>query len=81
MEYSPEHVSDVSSAQPEHSDVDIIQDLKPKQEPDSQPEANLTKGLTVPDPNDFPDGGLDAWLVVAGVFFATFCSFGWVNCK
>jgi hypothetical protein len=31
--------------------------------------------------SDFPDGGLQAWLVVAGGFFAVFSSFGWINCK
>lgn len=35
-------------------------------------------------PNDaqsFPDGGLQAWLVVLGAFFGLFISFGWTNCK
>ncbi|KAL4904772.1 hypothetical protein BDW74DRAFT_153477 [Aspergillus multicolor] len=27
-----------------------------------------------------PDGGLQAWSVVAGSFFSLFVSFGWVNC-
>jgi hypothetical protein len=27
-----------------------------------------------------PDGGLKAWSVVAGGFFALFVSFGWINC-
>lgn len=34
-------------------------------------------------PNDaqsFPDGGLQAWLVVLGAFFGLFISFGWTNC-
>ncbi|KAI5919343.1 major facilitator superfamily domain-containing protein [Camillea tinctor] len=31
-------------------------------------------------PADFPDGGLEAWLVVFGGFLALFCSFGLVNC-
>ncbi|RAH57317.1 MFS monocarboxylate transporter [Aspergillus piperis CBS 112811] len=30
--------------------------------------------------NDFPDGGLRAWLVVVGAFFGLFTSFGWTNC-
>ena len=29
---------------------------------------------------DFPDGGLEAWLVVSGAFCCLFCSFGWINC-
>jgi hypothetical protein len=32
------------------------------------------------DPSAFPDGGSEAWLVVAGAFCSVFCSFGWVNC-
>ena len=32
------------------------------------------------DPSQFPDGGLKAWLVVAGAFCCLFCSFGWINC-
>jgi hypothetical protein len=31
-------------------------------------------------PADFPDGGFEAWLVVAGAWCALFCSFGWINC-
>lgn len=28
---------------------------------------------------DFPDGGLQAWLVVSGAFCCLICSFGWIN--
>lgn len=31
--------------------------------------------------DDFPDGGLRAWSVVAGAWAANMCSFGWINCK
>ena len=31
-------------------------------------------------PADFPDGGFEAWVVVAGCWCALFCSFGWINC-
>lgn len=31
-------------------------------------------------PADFPDGGIEAWLVVLGGWCALFCSFGWINC-
>jgi hypothetical protein len=34
-----------------------------------------------PDPTAFPDGGWEAWLVVAGGFCTLFCSFGWINCE
>ncbi|RDW63988.1 hypothetical protein BP5796_10490 [Coleophoma crateriformis] len=52
-------------------------------------EADLEKGGIVPpkpaapggfNPADFPDGGLEAWLVVAGAFCCLFVSFGWINC-
>ncbi|TKA78607.1 hypothetical protein B0A49_02698 [Cryomyces minteri] len=32
------------------------------------------------DPSQFPDGGLEAWMVIAGGFCCLFCSFGWINC-
>ncbi|GAW13492.1 hypothetical protein ANO14919_028780 [Xylariales sp. No.14919] len=32
-------------------------------------------------PEDFPDGGLEAWLVVLGGSLILFCSFGIVNCS
>ncbi|KAG5980143.1 hypothetical protein E4U43_006778, partial [Claviceps pusilla] len=31
------------------------------------------------DDDDFPDGGVDAWLVVLGAWCVSFCSFGWIN--
>lgn len=31
--------------------------------------------------NDFPDGGMRAWSVVAGAWAANICTFGWINCK
>ncbi|KAG4437314.1 hypothetical protein IFR05_007210 [Cadophora sp. M221] len=33
-----------------------------------------------PDPNEFPDGGFQAWFCIAGGFCTVFSSFGWVNC-
>ncbi|KAI1114021.1 monocarboxylate permease-like protein [Nemania sp. NC0429] len=32
-------------------------------------------------PADFPDGGLEAWLVVVGGVLILFCSFGLINCS
>ncbi|KAK0112806.1 hypothetical protein ONS95_014536 [Cadophora gregata] len=32
------------------------------------------------DPNEFPDGGFQAWFCIAGGFCTVFSSFGWVNC-
>ncbi|RDW75500.1 hypothetical protein BP6252_06642 [Coleophoma cylindrospora] len=75
-----------SSDWPESSDVETAQDSKIGPGPDPQiesppePETKLEKALTGPNPNDYPDGGFEAWLVVAGGFCAVFCSFGWINC-
>lgn len=52
-------------------------------------EADLEKSGVIPKPEpvvgginpaDFPDGGLEACLVVLGAWFCLFCSFGWINC-
>ena len=37
------------------------------------------KTLGPMDPSSFPDGGMEAWLVVTGGFACLFCSFGWLN--
>ncbi|KAI1505079.1 major facilitator superfamily domain-containing protein [Biscogniauxia marginata] len=59
-------------------------------EPENAIEADMEKGGVVAatpqqqpggiNPADFPDGGLEAWLVVFGGFLALFCSFGLANC-
>jgi len=58
-------------------------------EPEIEAEADLEKGGVIPkstpapggvNPADFPDGGLEAWLVVLGGWCCLFCSFGWINC-
>ncbi|KAI1210267.1 MFS general substrate transporter [Annulohypoxylon truncatum] len=58
-------------------------------EPENVIEADMEKGGVVPlppsgppgfNPADFPDGGIVAWLVVAGGFCALFSTFGLVNC-
>lgn len=55
----------------------------------AEAEADLEKGGAIPkaapvaggvNPADFPDGGLEAWLVVAGGWCCLFTSFGWINC-
>ncbi|PBP18749.1 MFS general substrate transporter, partial [Diplocarpon rosae] len=52
-------------------------------------EADLEKAGVVPkstpapggvNPADFPDGGLEACMVVLGGWLCLFCSFGWINC-
>ncbi|KAI4861671.1 MFS general substrate transporter [Hypoxylon rubiginosum] len=62
-------------------------------EPENVVEAEMEKGgiAAVPqqpaggpppgfNPADFPDGGMEAWLVVAGGFCALFSTFGLINC-
>ncbi|KAI1817670.1 monocarboxylate permease-like protein [Poronia punctata] len=40
----------------------------------------LPSGPGAFNPADFPDGGREAWLVVAGASLILFCSFGLINC-
>ncbi len=59
-------------------------------EPANVVEADLEKAGVVPpeqpaappgfNPADFPDGGVEAWLVVAGGWCGLFCTFGLINC-
>lgn len=62
-------------------------------DPENVIEADMEKGGVVPSkptepagappglsPADFPDGGLEAWLVVLGGWCALFCTFGLINC-
>jgi hypothetical protein len=54
-------------------------------EPQSRPDLPVEKNSAQDNKptSDFgppPDGGLEAWSVVAGGFFAVFASFGWINC-
>lgn len=55
----------------------------------AEAEADLEKAGVIPkstptpggvNPADFPDGGLEACLVILGGWLCLFCSFGWVNC-
>ncbi|RKL42731.1 hypothetical protein BFJ63_vAg8426 [Fusarium oxysporum f. sp. narcissi] len=56
-------------------------DDRPSQiEPYSEKAPSQQEGTSAPDFGPPPDGGLQAWLVVAGGFFAVFASFGWINC-
>ncbi|TVY25614.1 Fujikurins efflux protein [Lachnellula hyalina] len=83
---SPHRDSSLSIDQSENSKVDAINDFKPEPEPEMEeetrpdPETVLKREPTGPNPTDFPDGGLQAWLVVVGGFCAVFCGFGWINC-
>jgi len=94
-ETTPHRDPNLPMVQSEYSLVDIAKDSipereagpepGPEQDPEKEPRPELgTKlkiELTRPNPDDFPDGGLQAWLVVVGGFCAVFCSFGWINCE
>ncbi|KAL6251783.1 hypothetical protein RBB50_001993 [Rhinocladiella similis] len=43
-------------------------------------QADAVRGHSVPQPQEFPDGGTQAWLTVLGAFCGLFVSFGWTNC-
>lgn len=55
------------------ADSNVLADLEDDQVESKPPIAGF-------DPSSFPDGGLQAWLVVSGAFCCLFCSFGWINC-
>lgn len=84
---SPHRDSNLSIDQSENSKVDVTNDFMPEPESEkekvTQPdhETALKKEATGPNPDDPPDGGFQAWLVVVGGFCAVFCGFGWINCE
>ena len=49
------------------------------QEPDL--EKVVSEKPSIHHPSQFPDGGTQAWLAVAGGFACLFVSFGWINGK
>lgn len=56
-------------------------------EPSNAAEADIEKAQPAPPgpppgmaPADFPDGGVEAWLVVFGGWCSLFCTFGLINC-
>lgn len=50
-----------SEHEPQQSDLEKVVSEKP----------------SIHHPSQFPDGGIKAWLVVAGGFACLFCGFGW----
>lgn len=92
MSGSDRHQRPAEAIQPYHGDSDV-QQLYSQTEANILPETakepgeldlevgvEKTTALSPMDPASFPDGGLEAWLVVLGGFCCLFCSFGWINC-
>ncbi len=73
---------------PQHGVPKDVQETEANVLPDTSDELDLEKAgnaiqpAKTPgpmDPGSFPDGGMEAWLVVSGGFACLFCSFGWIN--
>lgn len=81
---------DLNSQELPHQHHDQHKDAEAAVFPESEvtAEADIEKSggappaVAVPgvNPADFPDGGLEAWLVVFGGWCGLFVSFGWINC-
>lgn len=61
-----------------------LEKAAPNNDPEKAPaQANAGEAAGPPPgfrPEDFPDGGREAWLVVFGASCALFCTFGLINC-
>lgn len=64
-------------------DVDppIVENEKPSRLSSQEDLPPPVQAHVGPDPAAFPDGGWEAWLVVAGGFCTIFSSLGWINCE
>ncbi|KAI1361516.1 monocarboxylate permease-like protein [Xylaria arbuscula] len=77
--------AEISTA--ESSEKTSIEQISSRENSDIDVEKGATEVSTQPaappgiNPDDFPDGGLEAWLVVVGGSLILFCSFGIVNCS
>ena len=83
LEESPDRSLDEIRSQNQETEANIFP------ESEAVAEADLEKGGVAPPPQpvigginpaDFPDGGLEANLVLLGGWCCLFCSFGWINC-
>lgn len=84
----PPHLgSDLPTDQSEYSlddtTIPSMPEGKPEAEEEPLPESGTALKIksTGPNPDDYPDGGFEAWMVVVGGFCAIFCGFGWINCE
>ncbi|KAF2192227.1 MFS general substrate transporter [Zopfia rhizophila CBS 207.26] len=56
------------------------QPVEPIEEKQDAPVEPSSEAINPWHPSQFPDGGKEAWLCLAGTFCCLFCSFGWLNC-
>jgi len=75
---------------PEKVDEEALSSDSAQSQIDAEKQAdstNIADDVPVPvkvnpmHPSQFPDGGLQAWLVVFGGFIGLIVSFGWINCE
>lgn len=70
-------------SQIKETEANIFPESKVEVEADLENAGVIPRSVVAPggvNPADFPDGGLEAWLVVLGSFCCLFVSFGWINC-
>jgi len=72
----PTNATEISPTNPNEADI-VIDDDRKRDLEESGPA--LQKASSIPVAASFPDGGLQAWLVVAGAFWLSFSSFGFIN--
>ncbi|KAI0468232.1 monocarboxylate permease-like protein [Xylaria cf. heliscus] len=69
---------ELTTINPKSSRESLKHDIEKNDADLPQQTSSAPPGLS---PDDFPDGGLEAWLVVLGGSLSLFCSFGIVNCS
>jgi hypothetical protein len=79
--YDGERPASTPSSHGEEAVQPSSQDLEKSYHLDNDDKEKKHVPISGPDPASFPDGGFEAWLVVAGGFCTVFASFGWINCR
>jgi hypothetical protein len=73
--------ADNSEMQPQEPEKSVADDSSISQAEEGKSIPAAATPVNPWHPDLFPDGGVKAWLVVAGAFCCLFVSFGWINCK
>ncbi|KAI9731460.1 MAG: hypothetical protein M1818_007850 [Claussenomyces sp. TS43310] len=82
-EKSPPLMAQISPSRNRETEANIFPETEAEAEADLERDGVVEKAVPViggVNPADFPDGGLEAWLVVLGGWCCLYCSFGWINC-